>query len=528
MRVGRRRGITRGKLCFVMLVVGLILLLTGRGARAAGLAADTVIYNGKILTADSPDPNNFTTVQAAAIYDGKFIAVGSNQEVLEYAGLSTQKIDLGGRTVIPGLVETHDHLYNYGAHFVPPGVKQVHQGDPPVVWTNKAEFLTQIQTLAMQKKPGEWISTTPRGGTQGRVHELQTGEVTRFDLDKVVPNNPLVITWTPTTEALVNTIALNLLLERYPNIPGLMRDANGVPNGRLISSLPVSTLEEELLPHASTADLAPYYKMEMEEVAAQGITTFSSRLAPNHLAVYASLHQRGEMPMRLAYSTEAVHRNVNSESMMSRLVGLQGGTGKHIWGAGDDKLWLIGMSMGNIDHLINAGGSCVSEVYPREALDFPLWKRQYYGPHGRCTLIDPNYRDRETFTQMAKYGFRSTAMHSGGDLGIDQYLDLVEELSKQYPDIVERRWAIDHCPFITESHAERARKLGIMFSCGKPEGIRPPAVAVIRTGLAFPAKRIQTAMAVSKPMTAALTHSTRKPVVFRIRVPPLFSFRLVS
>ena len=65
----------------------------------------TWCLNGKILTADSPDQNNFTIAQAAAIYDGKFIVVGSNEEALEYAGPSTRKIDVGGRTVIPGLVE---------------------------------------------------------------------------------------------------------------------------------------------------------------------------------------------------------------------------------------------------------------------------------------------------------------------------------------------------------------------------------------------------------------------------------------
>lgn len=57
-------------------------------------------------------------------------------------------------------------------------------------------------------------------------------------------------------------------------------------------------------------------------------------------------------------------------------------------------------------------------------------------------------------------------MHSGGDRSIDEYLDLVEELSKLYPDIAERRWAIDHCRFINDQQADRSRKLGIMFSCG--------------------------------------------------------------
>src|SRR3990170_8200440 len=117
-------------------------LLVSRGAFAAAIEADMVIYNGQILTADSPDPNNFRMGQGAAIYGGSFIAVGSNDEVLQYAGPGTQKIDLGGRMVIPGLIETHNHIYSYGSHFFG-GQPQVEKQAPAVTWTNKQDFLGQ-------------------------------------------------------------------------------------------------------------------------------------------------------------------------------------------------------------------------------------------------------------------------------------------------------------------------------------------------------------------------------------------------
>ena len=105
------------KRTFTLLILCVVVLLSGRTSPAAGLEADMLILNGRILTADSPGPNQFSIAQTAAVYDGKFIAVGSNEEALEYAGPSTPKIDLGGRTVIPGLVETHNHIYGYGSHF---------------------------------------------------------------------------------------------------------------------------------------------------------------------------------------------------------------------------------------------------------------------------------------------------------------------------------------------------------------------------------------------------------------------------
>ena len=87
------------------MILGTVLFLTASQVRAQGLYADLVVYNGKILTLDSADPNNFRTAQAAAIYRGEFVAVGTNDEVLPYAGLNTRKIDVAGRMVLPGIVE---------------------------------------------------------------------------------------------------------------------------------------------------------------------------------------------------------------------------------------------------------------------------------------------------------------------------------------------------------------------------------------------------------------------------------------
>lgn len=467
------------KQAFFMLIFGFVLLLISRGAGAAGLEADMVIYNAKILTADSPDPDHFAMAQAAAIYDGKFIAVGKNQEALQYAGPNTRKIDAGGRTVIPGLVETHHHIYKYGAHFFPEDKPRVSVTDPSFTlqWSSKADGLAQLRSLALTKKPDEWIVTVPRGEVSsgiGLVVELHKGEVTRFDLDQATPNNPVALHWgggEAGSDSLVNTKALDLLLQRYPSIAGVHRDGQGVPTGRL-SGLANWTLYYEFWPQIPAKELGPLYKLEMEENAAQGLTTISTRLHPNHLAGYAWLNARGELPARMAFSLETTNRNPNMEATMSRLVGLQGGTGKNMWGVGDEKLWIIGMALSNIDETPGSGGSCVSKPYPREAPNFPVWLHQPYGPNGLCTLSSSDYNDIDMLRSAAKYGFRVSAMHSGGDRGIESFLDAIEELSKQYPDVVERRWVIDHCRFINDEHARRAKKLGIIFSCG-PKYVYP-------------------------------------------------------
>jgi predicted amidohydrolase YtcJ len=441
-----------------------VLLILSRVAGAAGLEADMVIYNGKILTVDSPDPNNFRTAEAAAIYDGKFVAVGTSQEILQYAGASTRKIDLGGRTVIPGLVETHDHIQGRGSQLLPP--EQQEPRNPPLQWESKEDGLRQLRTIALQKKPGEWITPALRGLAFGLA--VRRGEITRSDLDQVTPNNPLRIASifsSPTGDSFVNSKALEPLLARYPNLPGLHKDTQGVATGWL-SGVADQLIEYEFMPLVAPNRLGPILKVGLEQQAAHGITTNSTRLSPEQVSGYAWLNSRGEMPIRLAFSLESSARTGNPDGIMSRMVGLQGGSGKDVWGLGDDYLWVIGLSPISIDSVPGIGGSCISKEYPREVPAFPNWLHQLYGPNGLCRLEDPNYRTAEELRAAAKYGFRISGMHTGGDRGIDKFLDIMEEMAKEYPDIVNRRWSVDHCRFLTDEHARRSQKLGVMFSCG--------------------------------------------------------------
>ncbi|MBI4478949.1 MAG: amidohydrolase family protein [Acidobacteria bacterium] len=461
----------------VTVCAGTVLGFVPPSGSAAGLEADLVIYNGKILTLNSPDPQNYQTAQAAAIYDGKFVAVGSNDEVLQYAGAGTKKIDLGGRTVLPGLVESHDHVHDYANHFFPGGRKP--NVDPPLVWTTKDEGLAQLKTLTLSKKPGEWINTSLRGGGFGNTggneaailvaHAIQKAELTKADLDKAAPNNPIRITnifFSPTGDSFVNTKGLDLLLKRYPNISGVHRDAKGVPTGWL-SGVADRTPDYEFYAPMAPEQLGPPYAKELEEVAAQGLTTVSTRLTPQDVAAYSWLDKRGDLPIRFAYTSEALSRNANAEGTFTRLVGIQGGKGKEMWSAGNDMLWLIGVAATfSIDSIANIGGACVRKPYPREAREFPLWLHQFYGANGLCRLEDPNYDDANGLWLAAKYGFRSVATHAAGDKGIDLYFDVLDKIVKEYPDIVQQRWTLEHCQMLHEDQIVRAAKFNIMFSCG--------------------------------------------------------------
>jgi len=85
----------------------LVSITLAAGSLAVPAAwADLILYNGKVLTADA----KFRVAEAIAIKDGKVVAVGNNREVLSHATAQTRRLDLKGRTVIPGIIDTHQHL----------------------------------------------------------------------------------------------------------------------------------------------------------------------------------------------------------------------------------------------------------------------------------------------------------------------------------------------------------------------------------------------------------------------------------
>ena len=110
------------KLNKVGTVEGILILLVifscqSSSAQTLPITPDTIIINGKVITADSDDPEDVSIAEAIAIRDGKIIAVGSNSEIRALAVSGTEVIDVNSRTVIPVLIDNHLHLYNNALGF---------------------------------------------------------------------------------------------------------------------------------------------------------------------------------------------------------------------------------------------------------------------------------------------------------------------------------------------------------------------------------------------------------------------------
>ena len=222
----------------------LMLLGISRSAHAQ-IWADLVLYNGKILTADRPDPDRFTIAVAVAVFGDRFVGVGSSQEILKMAGPQTRRIDLEGKTVIPGRIDTHVHLQNYAARkyltFDEGGTRRANLGmTDGIVWTNKEEGLAQLRTIALTRQPGEWAVVQPSFPADSEIAAILAAFPPQFvellplaELDRVPPNTPLVLSGYAYDDTLANSKALELLLEHFRDMPGIERDSDGKPTGRL-------------------------------------------------------------------------------------------------------------------------------------------------------------------------------------------------------------------------------------------------------------------------------------------------------
>ncbi len=276
----------------------LLLAATGCGAPPPdALAPDLIYHGGKVVTVD-PD---FTIARAVAVRDGRIVAVGADAEVLALAGRRTERIDLGGRTVLPGFYDNHIHLG--------PGreLQEWEGGLVPAVpeWTRGVKTAAQLHEAlrerATETPPGEWI----RGGLTRMDFPNQTIP-DRWDLDEAAPDHPVLLTRGPHTW-LLNSRALELagIGPETPSPEGgeVLKDDEGRPTGRLMDA--AKRLAADVVPEedagAPLSDDAAIESMRrmLRRLVALGITSVNvAGIRPEGLGLVQELYERhgGELP----------------------------------------------------------------------------------------------------------------------------------------------------------------------------------------------------------------------------------------
>jgi predicted amidohydrolase YtcJ len=256
-------------------------------------AADIVLRGGKIVTVD----DTFSIKQAVAIRDGRFVAVGRDSEIRDYIGVGTRVIDLAGRTVIPGLIDSHIHATVAGLSW-----------DAELHWEHHrtlADGLRQIAATTMRKAPGNWIVV---GGGWVPTQFAERRFPTRDELDTLAPNHPVYIQYLR-QGALLNSAALAALgitsktgdpaggkFERNPN--------TGVLTGWL-QGVAAWEFAYNKIPHLSLAEARQSLRNCFRELNRLGITSVgdlhTGAVNFAHRRLLADMARTGDLSLRVNY-----------------------------------------------------------------------------------------------------------------------------------------------------------------------------------------------------------------------------------
>ena len=403
-----------------------LTIATLASSTAIAAPADLIIRDAHIVTVDP----KFSIATAAAIQAGRFIAVGSDSEVLKTRGPTTRVIDLHGQTVLPGFDDTHVHLTA--------GKELETQVDLTHIRSIK-QIQAAIATRVKESKPGE-----PIVGTRGWwEYQLAEGRLpTRADLDVVAPNNPVTI---PGPHYVIaNSLALKLagVTRATPDPQGgqIYKDANGEPTGLLMDN--ASRFVRKFMPKPTPAQQLAGMKRVLALVNSHGLTSVGDPSGSvEDAAMYRRLRDRGLLTVRLdfAYNIDPAEPLEKVEAELKALP-KPGSDGDGMFRA--DEIGETGLDGAELTAFL---------------------EHDYPGKPGYRGLQKVPTEQFEKFAALvAKYGYRLRP-HAVGDAAIDEALDAFEYANSQTP-ITGRRWMIDHAFLLGPQHYARVRRLGLIIN----------------------------------------------------------------
>lgn len=429
--------------CLPFAVAVVVGILTQKAwAATPPIPADFVITNANVITVDA----QFTRAKALAVRSDQIVAVGSAKNVAPFIGPQTRVIDAKGRTVLPGLIDSHVHAYR----------ASVTELDEAMSTFNSiAEALQYIREQAAKKPAGGWIVLLRVYPTRLKEGRLPT----KAELDAAAPDHPVY--WNAGPVSMANSKALE--------VSGITRDTPSPPPGEVVKNPktgePTGLLREaaQLLKFNATVRkptaeeqrraLQHLYRLYNE----QGITSIGERRGdPEVIDLCRELAAAGELTLRvnLTRIMQPVPR-ILDEAVKLLVAFTNAPAGKLPYGptgVGDDwvrigafKLWLD-------------GGMLIGTAFMREP----------WGVGETYQITDPDYCGilnvptnilNGLMLEAARRGWQLTA-HCAGEAATDVLLDAYENIQKEV-DIRQRRCHITHANFTSAQNLERCKRLGV-------------------------------------------------------------------
>jgi predicted amidohydrolase YtcJ len=414
-------------------LMGFVLILVGATV-AAAQDADTILVNGKILTVDAQSSQR----EALAVRNGVIVGIGRSADIRKMAGARTRVVDLQGRTVIPGLIDSHLHATRAALSF-----------HTEVNWigaTSLADALGRLRAAAGRAKPGQWLIVVTPQATLDAFPERR--KPTQAELLAAAPDNPVYVQlgygWVMMTPLALK--ALNITSDT-----GIITE-NIIP---LFDRLPKPSFDDQV---AGTKE----FFHELNRLGMTGVVDpGGNNVTPNEYQALFKVWRDGDLSLRVAYSLCGMTDGSEFEEYKNYLAMMPQGFGDdmlHFNGIGERVTWKMNGVAGK-----------------RPEQD----KQKYY----------------EIVRWAASRGLTVT-MHWNSDENIDELLGIWEKVNSEYP-IATLRWTIAHLNDASAKTLGRMKALGIgwtvqdaMYNAGEARQERadqarrmPPVVSGQKAGV---------------------------------------------
>ena len=407
-----------------------------RGGTAQAPPADLVLTNGRIVTVDDARPE----AEAIAISRDRIQALGTAAEIKPMIGPSTQVIDLQGQLAIPGFIESHGHFTGVGGAQLQLNLMNVDSWD---------KIVAMVAEAVSHARPGEWIYG--RGWHQekwtSRPAPNVEGFPTHASLDKVSPNNPVLLVHASGHAAFANGKAMELSGIRRPTeSPAggeILRDPSGDATGLMRETAQGLIKRGAGAPPPTAAETAARDREVLElaskEVLAKGITTFEDAGSPlSTIDLMKKMVDEGKMGVRLWVMVRQANAAIAPKLAQYKMIDY-----------GEGHLTVRAIKK-QIDGALGSRGAWLLAPYA----DKP-------GSSGLETT--PVAEIDETARIAMQNGFQ-LCVHAIGDRANRETLDIFERAFKANPGKKDLRWRVEHAQHISAEDIPRFGKMGVIAS----------------------------------------------------------------
>jgi predicted amidohydrolase YtcJ len=388
----------------------LLAVLSGSAlVRAGSVEPELVLWNGSIHTMDLANPH----AEAVAIEGGRFLAAGSNQDIRRLASARSKSIDLGGKTVVPGFIDTHSHPASSGLR---------HLREVDCDLRSIAEIQAAIAKRAAETPAGEWVL----GFKYDDTKTAERRPLTRQDLDKVAGNHPVAISHRGGHSLYVNSAALD-----KADVNDKTRDAAGKLTG-CARELAKAPFERKIVTNYTRSDRREGVKIIARMLARTGITSVhDTGGTPDDLRAYQDARESGDLKVR-------VYCFIGNHSIT--------------------KMIAAGVRTGLGDEWVRVGAMklvCDGSISERTA----RLSQPYIGRPSDYGILVMDEAEQYRYARQAHGAGWQIGTHANGDVAIDQTLRVYERLQKEMPRR-DPRFRLEHCTVVNESLIRRIKNLG--------------------------------------------------------------------